>query len=543
LFQAYISVDVGTSSVRVGIFSDAGDLLGYATEPVEIYRPAPMMFEQSSDGVWAAVCACVRSVLAKTGQKPAEVKAIGFAATCSLVVLDDNRQPLSTCGSHSHHNIIMWLDHRATEEARFINKTGHRLLQHVGGFLSPEMQPPKLLWLKKNRGTDWLKSAGYVLDLCDFLTLRATDCDSRSRCSVVCKWLYDSERDSWDESFWKTIGLSVLLEDGHRRIGSKILEIGDAVGTGLTQRAAAELGGLSPGTVVSTGILDAHAGGLGSILCKAPGLDDLPIHRRMALIAGTSSCHLALSRKKELVPGAWGPYLSVMVPALWLTESGQSASGLLLDYVLRRMGTLDEKSVSYSALDDVIKCLAGMAKEKGLSEIDRLTAEVHVWPDLHGNRSPLADPDLSGMLLGWRMYDSDDEWAVLYLATVQALAYGTRHIVENLTHRIDAIYLAGGLRRNRLYVQAHADVLNVPVVLPACDESILQGVAVSSATAAGQFSTVSQAMDALCGQGEVVMPNPAVREYHDRKYNVFMELMQCQHNVRRIMTARKSANN
>lgn len=46
----------------------------------------------------------------------------------------------------------MWMDHRAAEQAARITNTGHKVLSRVGGVMSPEMQPPKLLWLKEVRG-------------------------------------------------------------------------------------------------------------------------------------------------------------------------------------------------------------------------------------------------------------------------------------------------------------------------------------------------------------------------------------------------------
>lgn len=49
---------------------------------------------------------------------------------------------------------------------------------------------------------------------------------------------------------------------------------------------------------------------------------------------------------------------------------------------------------------------------------------MHVWPDFHGNRSPLADPNIKGMICGATMDASEENLAIIYLAFVQALAVG-----------------------------------------------------------------------------------------------------------------------
>ena len=43
----------------------------------------------------------------------------------------------------------MWMDHRAEDQANTINATEHEVLDYVGGKMSLEMEPPKLLWLKQ----------------------------------------------------------------------------------------------------------------------------------------------------------------------------------------------------------------------------------------------------------------------------------------------------------------------------------------------------------------------------------------------------------
>lgn len=263
------------------------------------------------------------------------MKGIGFDATCSLVVLDNNANPIAVNDSNKNeHNIIMWMDHRAQSEADYINKLNHEILKYVGGKVSLEMEIPKLLWLKRNLPQKW-QEYGYFFDLPDFLTWKATNSQSRSLCSLVCKWNYEcstSGRKGWNTEYLEEIGLEDLISDNFKKIGDEILVPGDPCGRGLSSEVA-NLLGLQTGTPVATSIIDAHAGGLGMIGTHAKGIDN-DMSGRLSLICGTSTCHMAVNGKAISVQGVWGPYFSAMVPNMWLNEAGQSASGMLLDYVL-----------------------------------------------------------------------------------------------------------------------------------------------------------------------------------------------------------------
>src|SRR5262249_46622317 len=154
------------------------------------------------------------------------------------------------------------MDHRAVEQAQRINDTGHDVLKFVGGKISPEMETPKLLWLLENRPSVFA-AAWQFFDLADFLTWRATGDLARSTCTVTCKWTYLAHERRWDESYFRTAGLSVLADERFARIGQLIVEPGTPLGNGLTASAAAELG-LREGTPVASGVIDAHAGGIGT---------------------------------------------------------------------------------------------------------------------------------------------------------------------------------------------------------------------------------------------------------------------------------------
>ncbi|WP_187497468.1 FGGY family pentulose kinase [Erwinia aphidicola] len=526
----YIGVDVGTGSARAGIFDITGRMMGQASREIEMYRPQANFVEQSSDNIWQAVCQAVRDAINQSNINPVQIKGLGFDATCSLVVLDKEGKPLTVSPSgRNEQNIIVWMDHRAIVQAERINALKHPVLDYVGGVISPEMQTPKLLWLKQHMPASW-QNIGHLFDLPDFLTWRATADETRSLCSLVCKWTYLAHQDGWDTSYFKQIGLDDLLERDAAKIGSEVKSMGEPLGRGLTQRAASELG-LLPGTAVSASIIDAHAGSLGTLGAAGPSGELADFDRRIALIGGTSTGHMAISREPRFIKGVWGPYFSAVLPDFWLNEGGQSATGALIDHViqshpcyatLREQGKTQDKTI-YEVLNGLLRSMAGEA-----DKIAFLTQDIHMLPYFHGNRSPRANPNLTGMLTGLKLSRTPEDMALHYLATIQAIALGTRHIIETMNqtgYSIDTIMASGGGTKNPIFVQEHANATGCTMLLAEESESMLLGSAMMGTVAAGVYDSLPEAMNAMSRIGKTVTPQTnEIKRYYDRKYRVFREM-------------------
>ena len=538
---AFIGVDVGSTSARAGVFTADGRALGRHVQPIQTWRPRADHVEQSSEDIWRAVCGSVRAAVAESGS--VRIGGIGFDATCSLVALDAGGAPVSvsTEGGDAQ-NVIVWMDHRAEAQAERINAGDHDVLRYVGGRVSLEMQTPKLLWLRENLPQCWQRSALFF-DLPDFLTWRASGSDARSLCSTVCKWTYLGHQQRWDAEYFRAIGLAELAEEGFARIGREVLPIGTPQGRGLDGRAAAELG-LPEGIPVGASAIDAHAGGIGTIgvtLPEGPAVFD----RRLALVGGTSSCHMTVSAEPRFVPGIWGPYFSAMIPELWLNEAGQSAVGSLVDHVVQtHAATPALAAEGGSIFDRLNQRLDELAGPAGVPHPAMLAASLHVDPDFHGNRSPRADSSLRGMISGLSLSAGPDDLARLYLATLQALAYGTRHIIETLNatgYRIDTILASGGFTRNPVFLREHADATGCRIVLPEEPEAVLLGAAILGAVAGGAYASVQDGMAAMTRAGRVIEPDPASRGFHDRKFAVFLRMTEDQLAYRALMRAGAAA--
>ena len=519
------AVDVGTGSARAGIFDGAGRLAGRAEHPILLSRPSPAMAEHDSEDIWAAACAAVRGALEKSGVAPQAVAGIGFDATCSLVVRGpDGRQVTVSETGEARWDTISWLDHRALAEADECTVSGHRVLDHVGGVMSPEMQVPKLMWLKRHLPRSW-DSAGYFFDLTDFLTFRASGSSARSQGTLTCKWTYLAhEDDGWQRDFFEAVGVPDILERG--RLPERPVPGGTDLGP-LTPEAAAGLG-LTTGCRVAAGLIDAYAGALGVFAGHAGNGDDLD--RRLALIAGTSSCVMSMTATPRRFAGGWGPYYGAALPDLWLSEGGQSATGALLDHVIRWHGAAGDPDA------ETHRRIA--ARITALREAGKLDGErrLHVLPDFHGNRSPFADPHATGVISGLTLDASFDSLCRLYWRSCVGIALGVRHILDSLEGapgQVDTLHITGGHTRNPIMMSLYADATGCSIAETAEDEAVLLGTAMLAAAAAGLYPTLRDTCAGMRQPARVTHPDPAARESFTRDYQIFLEM----HKHRKVLDA------
>lgn len=114
-----------------------------------------------------------------------------------------------------------------------------------------------------------------------------------------------------------------------------------------------------------------------------------------------------------------------------MNEGGQSSTGQLLDFMLethpawsKLLDMAKQKGVNHFVL--LGDLLEEQKKEQDAPFLTYLTKGLHIYPDLHGNRSPLADPTMRGMIVGLSLDKSVKDLALRYLAVCEAIALQTR---------------------------------------------------------------------------------------------------------------------
>ncbi|KAI0154373.1 Nup93/Nic96-domain-containing protein [Xylariaceae sp. FL1272] len=570
----YIGIDVGTGSARACLIDSAGDIKALASEPIKLWQPQTGYYEQSTTDIWHCICHCVQKVVHQSAVDPSLIKGIGFDATCSLSVFThDTDEPVPVTGPNfendgNDRNVILWLDHRPVDETEKINATDHNLLRYVGGKMSIEMEIPKVLWLKNNMPPELFDRCKFY-DLADALTHLATGNEVRSFCSTVCKQGYvpvgvDGSVKGWQEDFYEEIGLGDLVKDDFKRMGGvdgvsgKYMSAGELVGT-LSEHAANQLG-LPPGIAVGSGVIDAYAGWIGTVGAKVdtqyghadethPPNDLAQASTRLAAVAGTSTCHLAMSEKPVFVNGVWGPYRDVLLPGFWLAEGGQSATGELLRHVLETHPAHSHvlplaEATQMNIYDYLNSHLRELAEKQNAPTVSYLGRHFFFYGDLWGNRSPVADPNMKGSVIGLSSDSSVDGLALYYYATMEFIALQTRQIVEAMNksgHHIQTIFMSGSQCQNDMLMDLISTVCDMPVLIPRyVHAAVVHGAAMlgakaASADAEGNTENLWSIMDRMSKPGRLVKPGTDKNEKKllDAKYSVFLEQCRTQQEYRK----------
>ena len=138
----------------------------------------------------------------------------------------------------------------------------------------------------------------------------------------------------------------------------------------------------------------------------------------------------------------------------------------------------------------------------------------------NGNRTILADADLTGSILGLTLQTTPAE---IYRALLESIAFGNRRIMDNFTEHglgLDRIVACGGIaERSPLLMQIIADVSGREVDVPDCREVPARGAALFGAVAAGAFAEIGAAVQRTRpATARTFTPDPAAAAVYDRVY-------------------------
>lgn len=477
LGELLLGIDLGSSGVKAVLLSPERGIVASRTYAVALYSDHPGWAEADPREWWSAVCALLPLLLDDAHVTNRAV--VGVAVTGmvpAVLVLDHEGQPL--------RRAMLQNDARATKEIRDVGDAlgGLDLLALTGSVLSQQSLAPAVLWLARHEPEVWSRTET-LQGSYDWLA-RALGASAH----VEENWALESGL--YDMNFQPI----AQVQEATGVAWPELLGV-ETPGTivGEVSREAAEATGLLLGTPLVVGgadhVLSAYGAGLvneGDCLIKLGGAGDiLAVSDQVVLDA-------RLYLDKHPIPGKWLP------------NGCMATSGSLLRW-------------EQSMFDAV-----------PLEELDAAAAKstpgaLLTLPYFLGEKTPLHDPDLRGVMIGLHLATTRGD---IHRSFLEAIAYGFKSHFDVFAQKglnLGTTRVTNGGSKSRLWREILADVLNRDLISLVDYPGASYGAAVIAGVGTGRVADWSYVQGAL-EEGELINANPSNVELYERRYQEFLQL-------------------
>lgn len=528
-----IGLDYGSDSVRALVINArTGEELGLSVQYYPRWmegkycNPSTNQYRQHPLDYIEVLEASVKEAIALSPAGVAEnVVGIAFDTTGSTpVFVNEAGTPLALLPEFAENPnamFVLWKDHTSVQEAAEINELAKKweidYTSYEGGVYSSEWFWAKALHILRNDET--IRENAYsIVEHCEWMPALLTGVSKssdivRSRCAQGHKAMWNEK---WgglpSEEFLTT--LDPLLKGFRSRLFDDTTTADVPVGK-LSAEWAERLG-LSTDVVVAGGAFDCHMGAVGA---------SVEPHTYVRVI-GTSTCDIMVVPYEEigdkLIKGICGQVDGSVIPGMVGLESGQSAYGDIyawfksvlefpIDNILSNTKLIDEETKEKLKKEMSKNILPELTKEAEKIPVSESTVLAVDW--MNGRRTPDANQLLKGSITGLTLASSAPR---IFRALVEATAFGSRAIIERMRDegvRIDNVIGIGGIALKSPFVmQTMSDILNMSIKVCKTDQACALGAGMFAATAAGLYTKVEEAQEA--------MSSGFTHEYHPNAENV-----------------------
>lgn len=476
-----LGLDIGTSSVKATLFDSRGGQIAASEHEYTLDTPGPDLVELDPDVYWQSTQCAISDLLNRTGAPSRRIAALGVTSQGeTLIVTDAKGAPL--------RKAIVWLDNRATQEARLIadNFPVEDVYRITGQQeVVPGWTACKILWLRNHEPDIFRRTAKFLL-VEDFIIFKLTGRFVTDHALAPCTLYYDLTTGDWWDDILAYLGvtrerlpdLRHAGVDGHRVTASIGLDQETLVVTTPIDQitGAVGAGNIAPGTVTET------TGSALAICACCDGRIYDP-QRRVGLYRHAS--------RNQYVLLPWVP-----------------TAGMLLRWFRDLFG----QSLSYAELD---REAAGVAAGS-----DGLT----VLPHFSGALCPHVNPAARGVLHGLTLGHTRGHIARAIMESVAFILRENLDLLDDLGVETGIVCSLGGGARNDFWLQIKADVLNREIRTVETKEATGLGAAMLASVGAGIHASLDQAATRMVRHKHVITPESAAVEHYAVHYENYLKL-------------------
>ncbi|HAK57579.1 MAG TPA: xylulokinase [Lachnospiraceae bacterium] len=472
----FIGVDLGTSAVKLLLMDETGDIKKIVSREYPLIFPASGWSEQKPEDWFTQTMAGLNELLSETDRS--QVKGIGVGGQMhGLVTLDENDNVIRPA--------ILWNDGRTTKEVDYLNKDVGRdkISSYTGNIAFAGFTAPKLLWMREHEKENFDRIKRIMLPK-DYLVYRLSGefCTEYSDASGML--LLDVKNKCWSADMLKLCGIDKTMLP-------KLYESYESVGT-LLPEIAAKLG-LSESVILAAGAGDnaAAAVGTGTV--------------------GANKCNISLGTSGTIF---------MTSDKFSVDDANALHSFAHADGGYHLMGCmLSAASCNRWWMEDILNTSDYAAEQSDIVELGN--NRVYYLPYLMGERSPWNDPYARSAFIGASM---DTTRSQMTQAVLEGVSFGVRDMYEAAKGAGVAparSMICGGGAKSFLWRKMIANILNIPIDVPVCEEGPGMGGAMLAMVACGVYSSVLEASDAIVSVATTEEPDAETVKRYEERYQSF----------------------
>lgn len=475
----YIGVDLGTSSVKLLLMDETGDIKNIVTKEYPLYFPKPGWSEQNPTDWYDALVKGVKELTA--GIDVTDVDGISFSGQMhGLVTLDEKDEVIRPA--------ILWNDGRTQEECDYLNITigREKISEYTANMALTGFTAPKLLWVKKHEPDNFARIAKIMLPK-DYLAYRLSGVHCTDVSDASGMLLLDVKNKRWSQEMLELIGIK-------EEQLAKIFESYQVVGT-LTETAANDLGLTQEVKVIAGGGDQAVAAvGTGTV--------------------GDGKCNISLGTSGVVFVSSE----QFAVDPMNSLHSFAHADGKY-----HFMGCMLSAAASNKWwMDEILRTKEYSKEQENITKL----GENHVYflPYLMGERTPHNNPEARATFIGMSMDTTREDMTQAVLEGVAFALRDSFEILKSLGITVTRTRINGGGAKSPLWCKILANVLNVKVDKINSEEGPAFGAAILAAVGCGRYATVEEATEKLIRVVETTEQEAELVAKYNERYEVFKTL-------------------
>ena len=474
----YIGIDLGTSSVKLLLMDELGVIHQQVTREYPLEFPHPGWSQQAPEDWKDAVLSGLQELTANCDRR--QIAGIGTGGQMhGLVVLDRDDNVIRPA--------ILWNDGRTAAQVDYLNEVigKQTLSERTANIAFAGFTAPKILWMRENEPENFARIAKIMLpkDYVNYVLTGVHCCDYSDASGML---LLDVAHKRWSKEMLDLCGITEAQMPA-------LFESYETVGT--LRPEIAQLLGFPENVKVCAGAGDNAAAAVGTGVVGDGGCN---------ISLGTSGTVFISSKQFGVDPNN-------ALHAFAHADGGYHLMGCMLSAA----------SCNKWLMDDILRTKDYAGEQAPITDEKLGTNHVYFLPYLMGERSPINDTNARGAFIGMSM---DTSRADMTQAVLEGVAFAIRDSVEvakSLGIPLTSSMLCGGGAKSPLWRRILANVLNMPLTIPASEQGPGMGGAMLAMVACGAYGSVAEACAKLVTVSETVAPDPEIAARYEARYRQF----------------------